>query len=156
MSFITIRDRIFSEKLRKAQEVRELKAQSITLTKLRHDSVRKSLEKSSERLHKLEDTLKKVHYLREQQDSIKSLEMKSKKFIQHSILKEKVKKNIEKQELKQYLSKPTAGNLKISLLPNINSPETSIISSPQSFSKSPDHGFLHSKRILKHFKIGKH
>jgi hypothetical protein len=156
MSYIPIRERIFTEKLKKAQEVREIKAQSITLTKIRHETMRKSLEKSSERLQKLEETLKKVHYLREQQDSIKNLEMKSKKFIQRSILKEKVKKNIEKQELKLYLNKPFIKQLKLSLLPNINSPVMSKISSPESFFKSPEQSFLHSKRILSHLNLGKH
>jgi len=147
---------MFSERLKKAQEVRELKAQSITLTKLRHDSVRKSLEKSSERLQRLEDTLKKVHYLREQQESLKNFKMKSLKFMEHSILKEKVRKNIEKQEFKLFQSKPFVKDLKISFLTNMNSLDVPKIISPQSFSKSPNYSFLDSKKNSKHLRFDNH
>lgn len=153
MSYFPVRERIFSEKFKKAQEIREYKAQSITMSRLRNESVRESLEKSSERLHRLEETLRKVHILREHKLSIKNQQLVSKKLNEHKKLKEKIKRIADNQELKLFLKK----------IPNyesrndpqaINSPIQSEVQSPQNFSKPRDSGFLSLKRISKYIKLG--
>lgn len=151
MSFVSAKEKIMIEKIKRAESVRKCKFEGHVLQRGTNSDVRVKMILASERVQSLEENLRKIGKIREKIKSLKEAKMNLNKLNRSWIVKEKVRKNAIEQENK--LSKNWLIQSKIRIhLPEIqktpepsNSPEFSPVSLRKNlnfFSLSPVKSFL--------------